>query len=78
MNHWKFTDKVADPDLIKGWKANIKWSEREFDYRCTGADRPFRTFDKLIDHAQAADRTEADRKLKMEELIIKQAPQQLR
>lgn len=50
-NHWPNSDKIGDPDLINGWKPNIKWSEMESNYKCQGADRAFRTFDKIIDHS---------------------------
>ena len=49
----------------------MNWSEQEFDYKCQGPDRKFRTFDKIIDHAQAYDDDEGVRNEKMEEVIIK-------
>mmetsp|Transcript_5851 Transcript_5851/g.9404 ORF Transcript_5851/g.9404 Transcript_5851/m.9404 type:complete len:238 (+) Transcript_5851:1634-2347(+) len=49
----------------------------EKDYKCQGQDRPFRTFDKIIDHAQSYDNFDKDREIKMEELVIKQAPRSL-
>lgn len=55
-NHWPNSDKVGDPDLINGWKPNIKWSEMETNYKCQGPDRDFRTFDKIIDHSQTYDK----------------------
>jgi len=26
-NHWRFSDKVCDPTVQKGWRPNVKWSE---------------------------------------------------
>lgn len=51
INHWKNTDKVADPELKNGFKPNLKWSEEENNFKCSGVDRPHRTFDKIVDHA---------------------------
>lgn len=62
-NHWKRTDKIGDPAPIKGWRPNLKWSEQESSYACTGGDRNFRTFDKVIDHAKAADKFDAEREI---------------
>lgn len=76
-NHWKNTDKIGDPELQKGWKPNLKWSEKEKDYRCQGQDRPFRTFDKIIAHAQYNDKKDEEREALMEETVIKQAPRSL-
>ena len=55
----------------------IKWSAKEKNYKCQGADRSFRTFEKIVDHAQFADKVEAERLVKVEETIIKQAPRAL-
>ena len=33
-NHWPNSDKIGDPELIKGWKPNLKWSEKESNYKC--------------------------------------------
>ena len=33
-NHWKFSNKICDPEIKKGWRASIKWSENEKDYKC--------------------------------------------
>lgn len=52
INHWKNTDKVGDPELKKGFKPNLKWSEEENNFKCSGKDRRHRTFDKIVDHAQ--------------------------
>ena len=70
-------DKIGDPELQKGWKPNLKWSEKEKDYRCQGQDRPFRTFDKIIAHAQYNDKKDEEREALMEETVIKQAPRSL-
>lgn len=77
VNHWQNTNKVGDPELRKGWKPNLKWSEAEKDFKCAGIDRPHRTFEKIVKHAQEADEREAIRIREMEDLIIKQAPRQL-
>ena len=71
MNHWPNTNKVGDPELRKGWKPNLKWSEAERDFKCAGVDRPHRTFDKIVKRARDADEAEARRVIAMEELIIK-------
>lgn len=76
-NHWKNTDRIGDPDVKKGWKPSLKWSEKESGLRCQGQDRPFRTFDKIIAHASFNDKKDAERELMMEETIIKQAPRSL-
>jgi hypothetical protein len=76
-NHWPNSDKVGDPDLINGWKPHIKWSEMESNYKCQGADRDFRTFDKIIDHSTTYDKKDLERQLKTEELLVKQAPKSL-
>ena len=76
-NHWRNNDKISDPKVIKGWRPLLKWSEGESNFVCCGADRPFRTFAKIVDHAMTDDINEADRNQKMEELIIKQAPKSL-
>lgn len=51
QNHWKNTDKSHVAQFKKGWKPNLKWSQEESNFRCQGADRPMRTFDKIVDHA---------------------------
>jgi hypothetical protein len=76
-NHWKNSTKVGDPELVNGWKPNLKWSEKEAKLRCDGPDRTFRTMDKVIAHARKKDNLEAEREIKMEETIIKQAPRSL-
>lgn len=70
-NHWPKTDKIADPAPKKGWREPLKWSEQENSYKCQGGDRSYRTFDKLYAHSERADRLDAERQAKMEELIIK-------
>jgi hypothetical protein len=70
-NHWPNSDKVGDPDLINGWKPSLKWSEMESNYKCQGADRSFRTFDKIIDHSQTYEKQAVERQLKTEELLVK-------
>jgi hypothetical protein len=76
-NHWPNSNKVGDPDLLKGWKPTVKWSEKEASFKCVGADRDFRTFDKIIDHSTTADKKDLERQLKTEELLVKQAPKSL-
>lgn len=60
-NHWPNTDKIGEPAPKNGWRPLLKWTEQEAAYKCQGQDRRFRTFDKVIDHAQAYDADEADR-----------------
>ena len=60
-NHWKLTDKVGDPAIQKGWKPNIKWSDKEASFRCEGPDRPFRTFEKIINNSNMAEDKEVER-----------------
>jgi len=50
INHWKNTEKVADPSYTKGFKAITCWTEQEKNYRCDGADRPERTMAKILKH----------------------------
>jgi hypothetical protein len=69
-NHWPNSDKIGEPDLIKGWKPHIKWSEMESNYKCQGQDRDFRTFDKIIDHSITYQKNAAERQLKTEELLV--------
>mmetsp|Transcript_21789 Transcript_21789/g.33677 ORF Transcript_21789/g.33677 Transcript_21789/m.33677 type:complete len:108 (-) Transcript_21789:253-576(-) len=38
-NHWANHDKIGDPELHKGWRAGIKWSEQEKNFKCQGAAR---------------------------------------
>lgn len=76
-SHWKPTGKCGDPELKNGWMPLLKWSAKEKNYKCQGPDRSFRTFAKIVDHAQQADHVEAERIVKMEETIIKQAPRAL-
>lgn len=76
-NHWANSNKVGDPDLLKGWKPTVKWSEKEATFKCVGADRDFRTFDKIIDHSTTADKKDEERQLRTEELIVRQAPKSL-
>ena len=59
------------------WKPHIKWSEMEKNYKCEGNDRALRTFGKIVDHAMAGDAKDAEKKLKMEQVIIKQAPKSM-
>lgn len=76
-NHWKNSNKVGEPEIVNGWKPNLKWSEKEANLRCDGPDRSLRTMDKVIQHARNRDNADAERELKMEETIIKQAPRSL-
>lgn len=39
---------MIETEIKKGWKANLKWSDNEAAFKCSGADRPFRTFEKII------------------------------
>ena len=55
----------------------MKWSEEENNFKCSGKDRPHRTFDKIVDHAKLDDARESKRLKDQEELIIKQAPRSL-
>ena len=71
VNHWQNTNKIADPELRKGFKPNLKWSEAQADFKCDGVDRPHRTFEKIVKHALQADEREAIRIREMEDLIIK-------
>lgn len=70
-NHWKNSTNVGEPELKKGWKPTLKWSEKECNLRCDGPDRSLRTLDKVIKHGRNRDALEAERELKMEETIIK-------
>jgi len=76
-NHWAPTDKTGDAELKKGWMPLLKWSEKDRGYKCEGADRQFRTFAKIVDHAQQYDKMDDERDKKREEVIIKQAPRSL-
>lgn len=70
-NHWDLGDCISDPEVQRGWKPQMRWTEEEKNYRCQGIDRPFRTFDKIDYHYRKGEATDADRERKMEELIIK-------
>ena len=70
-NHWPNTKTISDPEFRKGYIPNVKWSDREKTYKCEGHDRPFRTFEKIHDHAVTDDQAEATRKDEMEAVIIR-------
>ena len=65
VNHWKPTGKCAEPELKNGWMPLIKWSAKEKNYKCQGADRSFRTFEKIVDHAQF----DENRRLSKQQLV---------
>ena len=77
INHWKFSDKVGDPEMKNGWKPNLKWSDKEAFFKCQGQDRAFRTFEKIIDTSKQNEVRDAIREKELEELLIKQAPRSL-
>jgi len=66
VNHWRNSNCIGDPEFKKGWRADDKWSQREGALRCQGKDRPYRTFEKIINHAKARDEDDAIRKERME------------
>ena len=77
VNHWKLSNKIGEPILKNGWKPNIKWSDKEAFFRCQANDRPYRTFEKIIENSKQSEDTEAIREKALEELLIKQAPRSL-
>lgn len=77
ISHWKKTDKVGDPEIRNGWKPQLKWSDKESLFLCNGKDRPFRTFEKIINSQQIKNEQDSVREKQVEELIIKQAPRSL-
>lgn len=77
VNHWKLSDKIGDPEIKSGWKPQLKWSDKEAQYQCTGKDRSFRTFDKIINTGQVKNAEDTIREKQVEELLVRQAPRSL-
>jgi hypothetical protein len=78
INHAKLTDKVgSDPEIQKGHKPLLKWSDMEANFKCSGPDRPFRTFEKIIHNSNLWEQKESEREKLRDELKIKQAPKVL-
>jgi len=74
LNFWRQNDKVGDPVFKNGWKPNLKWSDKEANFKCTGLDNSYRTFEKIIVNAKAYDEDLRVRALELDELRVRQAP----
>lgn len=75
--HWKNSNSIADPQIKRKWEPGQRWSQVEKSLRCEGADRAYRTLEKGIQHAKAAEVADIEREKLMEEVIIRQAPRSL-
>lgn len=70
-NHWKYDDKIGDPEIKRKWVPGQRWSQAEKGLRCEGADRDYRTIEKVYVHAQAAEIADVEREKLQEEVIIR-------
>lgn len=77
VTHWKPKDKFGDPEWRKGFKPNIKWSDKEATHLCNGNNQHFRTFEKIINNQVLRNKSDAEKEIEMEKVIIKQAPRSL-
>lgn len=77
VNHWKNSNKCGDPSFQKGFKPNLKWSDKEATHLCSGKNKNFRTFEKIVSTQLQKNDDEAIRESETEKLIIKQAPRSL-
>ena len=76
-NHWNATDKIFNPEFKRQWAPDQRWSQVEKSLRCEGGDRPYRTVEKVYEHAKALEIEDTEREKLMEEVVIRQAPRSL-